>query len=149
MFGQEIALTYVFFVPSQRWLAFGYPNWFPFRADFQVSPPSTGYRLTPRCHATILSLSTRVMKGSSQSSSSSVTAGSPRSSIPPYSQRLKVSGSLARKALMSCSSRTSDHQATSRFRTPNHSGEKDRQRRPHNCRSGMAGIPGPNGLHRP
>jgi hypothetical protein len=46
---------------------------------FSDSYPPFGLEAHPKYHATILSRSTRVMNGSIQSSSSSVTAASPRS----------------------------------------------------------------------
>ena len=48
-----------------------------------IADATTTWRLTPRFHGRILSRSTLVMNGLSQSSNSSVTAGSPSSSMPP------------------------------------------------------------------
>ena len=74
----------------------------PIRLIFESSClPQKDQRLTPRCQPSSLSCSSTVRNGSSQSSSNSDTAGSPRSSIPPYSQRLNRSGSLARRAATS------------------------------------------------
>ena len=48
-----------------------------------IADATTTWRVTPRFHVTILSRSSLVMNGLSQSSNSSVTAGSPSSSMPP------------------------------------------------------------------